>query len=108
MSDYISRQAAIDALWKISNEMDSVYYTAAIHTAVESLESLPTADVVPVVHGRWIDRIIDDTHYVYCSECGDEYVEDDLRLDSWVKQYFKYCPVCGAKMDGGEDARRNE
>ena len=43
VKDCISRQAAIDALWKVKDEQDSVYYTSAIHTAVETLEQLPSA-----------------------------------------------------------------
>ena len=52
-----------------------------------------------VKHGHWIDIEIDwDDYYVACSVCGEEYVEDE-----WVKQYFHYCPNCGAKMDEVED-----
>lgn len=43
------------------------------------------ADVVPVVHGRWIDR----DGKTWCSVC-----------DVSNKQYKPpYCPHCGAKMD---------
>ena len=45
----------------------------------------PIVDAVEVVHGYWI------SHYAYndCSVCGDS--SDDI---------YKYCPHCGAKMDG--------
>ena len=53
----------------------------------EDIEKLPIVDAVEVVHGRW--RIIDFKGNVECSECG--YTMD---LE------YKYCPNCGAKMDG--------
>jgi rubrerythrin len=53
----------------------------------------PTADVVEVKHGRWIDtgdEILDTTYSGWkCSECG--YV--------FCGNKFKFCPECGAKMD---------
>ena len=64
-----------------------------------ALVETPTVDAAPVRHAKWEDRTDNDDHYVYCSECGDEYIENDLRLDSWVKSYFKYCPNCGTRMD---------
>jgi len=52
-----------------------------------------------VVHGRWISYHEADIGYdeygVRCSSCGFE-VEDHE-----VKFKMKYCPNCGAKMDGG-------
>jgi len=48
MSDLISRQAAIEALWKISHERDSVYYTSAIYTAVDAIEALPSVQPEPL------------------------------------------------------------
>lgn len=70
---------------------------------IEYIEDAPTVDAEPVRHGEWLEREDDYDWYVFCSECGDEYVEDKgLGLASYVKQYFNYCPCCGAKMDRGE------
>ena len=55
------------------------------------------------MRGRWIDEVRDDDHCVYCSECRDEYIENDLQLAGWVKHYFKYCPNCGTRMDENVD-----
>ena len=54
-----------------------------------------SADVDPVKHGRWVV----DGVYVVCSVCN------RLTLSPIVKQLpiFKFCPNCGAKMDGGAD-----
>ena len=60
------------------------------------IADFPAADVVPVRHGRWIEKQEKDTFagYLYryeCSECG--------RVE---QRKEPYCPNCGAKMDGGD------
>ena len=60
-------------------------------------------DVAPVVHGRWIknnNSLQTDDYYCcyfdyHCSECG-KVVNNRYELP-------KYCPNCGAKMNGGAD-----
>ena len=50
-------------------------------------DSVPAADVAPVVHGKWNEKpFLIGTSY-YCSECGDNFGEP-----------YNYCPNCGAKM----------
>ena len=68
------------------------------------IEAAPTVDAVEVVHGRWEEMhyeggILDGTNFDRCSVCGYERVFDDPEF----KTVFKYCPNCGAKMDGGAD-----
>lgn len=46
---------------------------------------MPTADVAPVRHGRWIDK---GSLSCRCSECGCKSTEES-----------PYCHTCGAKMD---------
>ena len=67
----------------------------------------PAADVASVVHGRWVDKPLiksfkhTNIPVVECSACGIDF------CDIINNHYFmyKYCPNCGAKMDGGvEDA----
>ena len=55
---------------------------------------IPSADVVPVRHGKWdaYDRYSQWIMHYKCSECNA--VADDS---------YKYCPYCGAKMDGGTE-----
>ena len=64
--------------------------------AVSLLGSAPTVDAEPVRHGRWIYTGFME---VKCSECSETFHE----LES-----TNYCPNCGAKMDGGEDASKKE
>lgn len=93
MAEYIEKEAAIDA---VHGEFDEclVWDTSGLETAniVENVfDTLPSADVRPVVHGKWIEKQDKDGKtYCVCSNCG-------------YKQYaghLKYCPECGGKMDG--------
>lgn len=59
---------------------------------VMSIADVPTADVVEVKRGHWIE---DEVCVYACSECGFIFTTaDDI-------SEFKYCR-CGAKMDGKE------
>ena len=63
-----------------------------------------TADVQPVRHGRWIDTEPNKKDWdcrkngmaYYCSCCMH-------RAGKEKHKTYKYCPWCGAKMDGGEE-----
>jgi len=95
--EYIRKQDAV----KVSLEFTVEYLGGAFDEELQKglkndLESLEPADVVQVVHGRWIDT---DSHLGYfanCSACG---YQMDVHTE---RGYFRYCPHCGAKMDGDE------
>ena len=53
----------------------------------DEIRSVPTADVVEVVHGDWIPH----EGYSQCDKCNSL-----LTIES------NYCPNCGARMDGGK------
>ena len=63
----------------------------------------PAADVAEVVHGEWL-RAEDDWNSlttIQCSLCREEWcfeTDDDVSLLN-----YKYCPNCGAKMDGSAE-----
>lgn len=65
-------------------------------TLRDIIDNAPTADVKPVVHGKWIEHIVrddfDDAECVSyeCNECHSSYAEDGLN----------FCPNCGCQMDG--------
>ncbi len=63
------------------------------------LLNAPTADVAPVVHGRWVhdhyENCSERFEIVKCSCCGNT----AYAIAVYVKS-GNYCPNCGAKMDG--------
>lgn len=79
MAEYIKRKAVIDLITRR-------YENPEICT--QEINSIPAADVAPVVHGRWID---DGSGIIICPEC-----ERGYNLHA---KYTHYCPNCGAKMD---------
>lgn len=69
----------------------------------ELIDNMPSADVEPVKHGRWIKS---KAGGVLCSECCSYalYVEKGSFTTKRIEQEKSaYCPNCGAKMDGGVD-----
>lgn len=62
---------------------------------MEIVCDLPAADVEPVVHGEWLLKHIGAGHYWECSICH-------TNPCIYVTQHTKFCPNCGAKMDGGD------
>ena len=60
----------------------------------KALQTTPTVDVQEIRHGRWVSNKLGLFKWTYhCSKCG--WV--DRRL---FNNRHKYCPNCGAKMDG--------
>lgn len=53
----------------------------------------PAADVAHVVHGKW-----ENSKYMAATKCG--VCGEDIFLDDYEQFLeWKYCPICGAKMD---------
>ena len=83
MDEYLKREAVIDLITRR-------YENPEICT--QEINSIPAADVAPVVHGRWGNNGIPGSMLCGCSVCG---------FTCGASSFF-YCPNCGAKMDGGE------
>lgn len=87
MSDYIKRGDALKAVNGIHE--DDLPRNNKIEVCDVLTLVVPSADVAPVRHGKWID--ITDSHIGTCSLCGDRWSSVDM---------MNYCPNCGARMDG--------
>ncbi len=93
MDEYIKKEEALRVISDVLFETDpSGKEQIAVLKCSHSVRELPTADVAPVVHGRWIADG-DGYHWTYnCSICA------------WKDGYpfnerHNFCPSCGAKMD---------
>ena len=62
---------------------------------------IPAADVAPVRHGRWIDRIDNDTPMHECSVCGARVVKGLYEYEN----PNRYCYHCGAKMEETDERK---
>lgn len=89
MAEYIERRTAIEHL---------NVWCDGCGSAVECILAEPAADVAPVVHGRWVfeTATANTLSRIKCDICG------WWTLDPSVDDSYKYCPNCGAKMDGGD------
>lgn len=105
MTDYIKRTDAVKIAEKYGLANGSVLgrHTGLADCIASEISGLPAADVAEVVHGEWL-RADDDWNSlttIQCSLCSEEWcfeTDDDVSLLN-----YKYCPNCGAKMDGGAD-----
>lgn len=97
MAEYIARDALLD---DIAAAVDHGGMGRVVgQTLMRYAKRIPAADVVPVVHGRWITTSESDiSKTVECSAC---------RYDFYFAKYgqlnidkMSHCPNCGAKMDG--------
>ena len=85
MAEYIDREALLDA------------YDAAHEgepgRARKLIEDAPAADVVHVVHGRWVPKMDGfwRKQILICSNCESR---------NALNYEFNYCPNCGARMEG--------
>lgn len=72
-------------------------YMDAIHDAMEHVKFMPTIESNTIKHGYW--KLLDECSNagVYCSECHKKVYKEYYAN---VKVKSKFCPNCGAIMDG--------
>ena len=90
--EYIRKEDVKDALQeKVFHDLTDEFYGA-----MQVLDELEPADVVPVRHGTWLPILSYNNTYK-CSKCGRLLVNitDGLKM---VAKHYPYCH-CGAKMD---------
>lgn len=105
MAEYIEREAILNRLNKV--HMDNRPFDAGVQFGVDHAISCiieaPAADVAPVVHGMWVDEDFpgkpsSGNGIAICSVCG----EMSHKAEHGYPILSKYCPNCGAKMNGGK------
>lgn len=101
MAEYIERKIALSI--REPSKSDRHYQTYNLDDVYEQgwddalccIESIPAADVAPVVDGRWKTNS-DRPDTLICSVCK-------CGFDMWKHDPHNFCPNCGARMDGGEE-----
>lgn len=94
MAEYIDRKALIKRFKELGLGENSFVERMFADGVYSVLENFPSADVVPVVHGRW-----------------EPIINAYGKLEGWIhkccgtetKQKSNYCPSCGCRMDGGSE-----
>ena len=100
MKEYIER-AALKRELAPYEEND---FSQQMDVILAIVDAQPTADVVEVRHGRWVDENKNPvpwdecnskcpSHSAYCSECGEWLTASDEYSVTGL-----YCPSCGALM----------
>ena len=88
------------ALFQMWKEVDS-----AIEEGANCKHFKDKADIVEVKHGEW--EMCADEYEIcasefVCSACKESFVSSEM-TDEQFLEMMKYCPNCGARMDGGEE-----
>jgi hypothetical protein len=107
MTEYIDKAKAIEEIEDFKGSVtrdSSAEWDSGVDEgfdyAVSVIELMAASDVAPVRHGKWTIDCIERNfsgvrpNYLFCSEC---------HHSQYSRRHMpKYCPNCGAKMDGGE------
>ena len=106
--EYIERGALLENLKKQYGEELGWQYTVNMSDVGMMIEDAEAADVVEVRHGKWL-KTDAYPHRVYCSLCYRTYVMNEEIIAGRSEHptfctEAEYCPHCGAKMDGKEQA----
>ena len=106
MAEYIERITASNKLYDVyeyvkrniiadGKPVDASLVKNIMLRFEKALNAVPNADVAPVQHGEWVVCGDGDNVPWMCSHCG------KTTAHKYKVMYGKYCPNCGAKMDGG-------
>lgn len=106
MAKYIERDQLVEHLTRMmgARQIDRLP-RSGYAKAIQDVDGCPAADVVPVTRGRWIPESNRPRSWAWrCSLCGrTAYQVVPARQETADKRCaLRYCPHCGARMDGGE------
>ena len=89
MTDYIKRSDIANRIdYYESHSVGGEHY--AYEVCAREIQNVPTADVAPVIHAKWIEN-------TFCSNCS--YYDSNEYGRVLLSGDKNYCPECGAKMD---------
>ena len=95
MAEYIEREAVINHLRECDGTPHEIAYTYPVYKDLEQfVESLPAADVSPVVRGRW------ELHKDGSGTCKRCHTKQKAVWD--IDRWQNYCGHCGARMEESE------
>ena len=97
MNEYIERERLLRR-FNIDDMMNVNGSLISLEDARNTISNFPAADVAPVRHGRIIETIENGRMKRVFSCCGTDFTE----MTCWMTP--RYCPNCGAKMDGGDNS----
>ena len=107
IAKYIDREALVEWLKRIplkdlsdGRGLCRVIFEDDFKRAIKKIPKGIIVDVAPVRHARWVDN--------HCTACGMMPMGDEMwkHLDlepPLFERFMDYCPICGCRMDGGED-----
>lgn len=107
MTEYIDREDLVKHLDILYNRLcgKSPHFYCGFLTVLDYVKYFSTADVEPVVHGRWIIGVDDDDFDVKCSKCEWTAIFEVAGIDAVkrIAKTMRHCPHCGAKMNGSDN-----
>ena len=111
MADYIEREKLKQGIAEDALASLSYWDSGLMDILMLEIDECPAADVAPVVHGRWVpsEDDFDDDDVLFdveewcdwqCNACGEDICYDDPMPPRLLP---RFCPNCGAKMDGRDE-----
>ena len=100
MSDLISRQAAIDAIWKPIIKPNEMIFDALKQAQQNEIETIPSVEPERK-RGEW--EWDQRTGEYECSECGCNPIYERTTPDCSEIDKYKFCRWCGAVMEVKDD-----
>ena len=99
MTEYIEREALYEkSYWHGEHpNVDNPFPDGVDAIDIKDVDAIPSADVAPVRHGRWIEpsRLYYGAKQYECSLC----YSDIFWKKHSITEKYPHCPNCGCVMD---------
>ena len=92
-NDLLSRKDLKKRIAAVAKMTESYEQRIVVARCLSIVTDSPAVDAEPVRHGRWDTSF--DGITPFCTECGMSH--------RFMTRITKYCPNCGAKMDGEKE-----